>query len=428
MEKLFCSITAALLSAAMLMGTAVSAYESEPEFEIDTDPVVGITQVFNETPISEEVVEEEVAVDEDWDWDYVYWDNTPKYSTNPELTADSANEDTIFLTWNKYKNAKSAKLYRYVESKKKYCLMKEIKEGDYAFDYCDYAATGLKSDTSYSFKIKFLNSKGKELKSDTVKASTKAAAPSLVIKRTSKKCSVIWKAKQKNATGFELYYKQDDISAYTFYWSNFTSVESLKKSGFKLLKSSSEKASGKMNIKVDKPYSLVVCSYKVVNGKKVYSALSDEKGTYQPGAWINNLKLESESVVKGNELKLVKKYVNSVVKKGMSNEEKFKAIFELVHSHGEYQNDISKIDGNRPVWQIMEKQEGQCASWAFCLDAMLEYAGFDVRVVRGTRTNGQHFWCQIKLNGKYYDVDAHLGDYLVENKGTYHDYKVVEVY
>lgn len=89
----------------------------------------------------------------------------------------------------------------------------------------------------------------------------------------------------------------------------------------------------------------------------------------------------------------------------------------------------NKIDGNRPVWQIMIKGEGQCASWAFCLDAMLKYAGFNTRVVRGTRPSGQHFWCQLKLNGKWYDLDAQLGDFLIEYTScSSHDYVVKEAF
>lgn len=89
-----------------------------------------------------------------------------------------------------------------------------------------------------------------------------------------------------------------------------------------------------------------------------------------------------------------------------------------------------KIDGNRPVWQIMEKQEGQCASWAFCLDAMLEYAGFNVKVVRGLRSNSQqHFWCQIELHGQMYYLDTHFGPFLTgPYSGSYGGYKVVETY
>lgn len=78
----------------------------------------------------------------------------------------------------------------------------------------------------------------------------------------------------------------------------------------------------------------------------------------------------------------------------------------------------------------MEKQEGQCASWAFCLDAMLEYAGFDVKVVRGLRSTGQqHFWCQIELHGQMYNLDAHIG-YLLSGpySESYLGYKVVETY
>lgn len=417
-------ILAAFLSAATVMCSApsASAFFFAVEEEIAEEVVEEVVEVAP-APIAPEI--------DDGGTTYYFYDilflETPKYSKDPDLSADKVKGDSITLSWNKYKGASYVRLYRYLPSKKKYYRLAELKTGSQGFDYCTYTDDGLQGGTSYNYKIKFFSSSGKELKEDGVKITTKAAAPSLAIKRTSKNAYVYWTSRQKNASGYELYYKQQDISN-SYFVSAPSSVKSLKSNGFKLLKSSSQTASGKTTLKVNKPYSLVACTYKLVNGKKVYSDLTPIRNTFAPGAWINNTKLNPKAVTKGEELKLVEKYVNSVIKKGMSNEEKLQAIFDLVHSHGNYQNDIYKIDGSRPVWQIMEKQEGQCASWAFCLDAMLEYVGFDIRVVRGTRPSGQHFWCQIAANGKYYDLDAHLGDFMVEHKGSYRDYVIVETF
>ena len=124
----------------------------------------------------------------------------------------------------------------------------------------------------------------------------------------------------------------------------------------------------------------------------------------------NNIKLgKSNITTSGEELDLVKYYVDQWVKDDMTNEEKLYAIYNGVYQRGSY-TDIYKINGNRPVWQIMVKQEGQCATWAFALYHMLEYAGFDARVIRGLRGTQQHFWTEIDAgNGKWIAADAHLG-------------------
>lgn len=61
------------------------------------------------------------------------------------------------------------------------------------------------------------------------------------------------------------------------------------------------------------------------------------------------------------------------------------------------------------VLQLLVKKEGQCATWAFGTYYIMKYAGFDVRVVRGVRNKcdggGQHFWCQMTLQGKKYNID-----------------------
>lgn len=345
--------------------------------------------------------------------------------TNPLVAVQASNMDSIILKWIPDSSTESFTTYIYDNKKEKYC--KYFSQNyDSGISYID----DVKPETEYKILVRKFDADGNIIFSEKVSITTRIATPTLIV-CTDKKAKISWKSNSDLATGYELYAMEQPLKDYYPYvnygeWS----YKELDKRGFRLIKKSDEAASDSITFKTNKPYNVIVRTFYYENGEKVYSLFSHGTNTLCAASYLNALTLNSNEVCSGNELKLVKKYVDSVITDDMTNYEKLEAIFNLVHSHGTYQNDINKIDGNRPVWQIMEKQEGQCASWAFCLDAMLEYVGFDVKVVRGLRETGQqHFWCQIELHGNMYNLDAHLGSCLTgPYSESYIGYKIVEIY
>lgn len=155
--------------------------------------------------------------------------------------------------------------------------------------------------------------------------------------------------------------------------------------------------------------------YRTVNKKKVYADYTFDYSTFGARALVNTVKLNPVAAASSEELQLVKDFVDKHTDSSMTNEEKLFALLKGIHRSGaKYQMDISKIDGNRPVWQLFVKKEGQCATWAFTTYYVLKYVGFDVRVVRGVRDKrdggGQHFWCQLTLHGKVYTIDTQFDE------------------
>lgn len=343
----------------------------------------------------------------------------------PLIAVQADNMDSIILKWIPDSSTESFTIYIYDNKKEKYC---KYSSGDYDSGMAYIEDTV--PETEYKILFRKFDDDGNIIFSEKATVTTRIATPILTI-CTDKKAKVTWKSNSNLATGYELYAMEDDPKNYYSYV-NFSewSYKELEKRGFRLIKQSDETASGSIALKTNKAYSVIVRTFYFENGEKICSSFSRGANTASTASYVNALELSPKAVCSGDELKLVKKCVDSVITDDMTNYEKLEAIFNLVHSHGSYQNDINKIDGNRPVWQIMEKQEGQCASWAFCLDAMLEYAGFDVKVVRGLRSTGQqHFWCQIELHGQMYNLDAHIGYLLSEPYSeSYLGYKVVETY
>lgn len=429
MTRIGKKILAAVSAFAVAAGTVLSL----PSANIEADAYY----VWNDIEVEEEVVEEvetfvfdpnNFVLDSDTGV-YVYTVKPSKTTkttssksskkTVKKLTCTATTGTTASLEWKANSKAKYYKAYMYVASQNKYGLWEKF------YASSSHTLTGLSPDTSYKFCLRAFNSNDKVLSTEYVSFSTTAGAPKLVLASSGTSCNITWKSAQKDASGYELYYLNKEYRS----WGSYPTAADIKNKGFALLKKCDSTASEPVAIKNDKQRTFVVRTYKVKDGKKIYSDFSMPKQTISAEAYVNALTLKPTAVVSGEEYQLTQKYINKWITADMSNYEKFDKILTEVNSHGNYQDDITKINGNRNVWQIMEKGEGQCATWAFCCYAMMEYVGFDIRVPRGVRTSGQqHFWCQIKLDGKWYDFDPHIGDGLSENEDNQYRGYVIQEY
>lgn len=380
-----------------------NAYDYDIVEEVEEEAEGEIIYVFNNKVITEKTT------------------SSSKKKTVKKLTCTETTGTTALFQWKANSKASYYKAYMYVADKKKYGLWEKFNASS------SHTITGLKPDTTYKFCLRAFSSKDKVLSTEYVSFSTKAGAPKLKISAGGGNCTISWTASQKNACGYELYYVNKE---YRTWYNESPKVSDINKNGFALLKKSDTTASEALGIKNDRQRTFVVRTYKVVDGKKIYSDFSVPKQTMNAEAYVNALTLKPTAVVRGEEYQLTQKYINQWITADMSNYEKFDKILTEVNAHGNYQDDITKINGNRNVWQIMEKGEGQCATWAFCCYAMMEYVGFDIRVPRGVRPSGQqHFWCQIQLDGKWYDFDPHIGYGLSENvDNQYRDYQIKEYF
>lgn len=439
--------TAVLAAAVMTFTAAVPAYadyyfdgdswvwyDDDQDYDESSEDWQNVEQPQEAAPagydIYEDVPDEDVDADEEVEaedevvdgWDPFPRTDYPKFTYLESL-------DYGIKVGIKSSDVSKCKLYIYDKKKDKYVFYDEC--GPEFFENLLFNGSlvidGLKAGTTYKFKLVSYGKNGKKIRAEYLTAKTLSKAPHVVIKNNGKKATVSWKAVQPGASGYEVYKRKAEKTSGTVIHLTkpIYNLERLKKDGFELSKRKTGKTSGKITLKTGNGWEYAVRTFKVVNGKRVYSGFSEPISTESIDAYLNSKKAVSHVYSSGSELELVKKYVAQVTTKDMTNAEKTKAIYELCYSHGTYQNDIYKIDASRPVWQLMVKGEGQCATWAYSLHSMLEYAGIDCRVVRGLRSSGQqHFWCQIKINGSWYDIDAHLGTYLSKHNGDYMGYVI----
>lgn len=127
---------------------------------------------------------------------------------------------------------------------------------------------------------------------------------------------------------------------------------------------------------------------------------------------------------KQNEIRAkVKEIVAKVIKPGMSDFEKEKALHDYIVENGEYdvkalkeaeKNNFSSIpkgyeDSFNP-YGILVKGVGVCASYAGSLKLLCNEAKIDCVVVSGKMQNISHAWNKVKLDNMYYNVDATNND------------------
>lgn len=107
--------------------------------------------------------------------------------------------------------------------------------------------------------------------------------------------------------------------------------------------------------------------------------------------------------------------VEQVVKEGMSDEQKVKAIHDYLIYHADYANNV--VDKNAKKWiygaeGVLLHQEGVCESYAVAFYMMAKIAGLDCHYVAGsvTTTGDDHAWNRVKVDGEWYYIDCTWDD------------------
>lgn len=118
--------------------------------------------------------------------------------------------------------------------------------------------------------------------------------------------------------------------------------------------------------------------------------------------------------------------VNQVIKDGMSEEEKVKAIHDyLIYSanyvnNGDYESAEKWAAG---AGGVLIHKEGTCNSYTIAFYMMAVSAGLDCRYVTGM-AGGYHAWNQVKVDGTWYYIDCTWDDPIVNGiSGGGEDYE-----
>ncbi len=109
--------------------------------------------------------------------------------------------------------------------------------------------------------------------------------------------------------------------------------------------------------------------------------------------------------------------VGQVVRDGMSDREKVKAIHDYLIYHANYVNNGNYATAENWAYGaegVLLHREGVCQSYAIAFYMMATASGVDCEYVTGTATNalssGGHAWNRVKIDGKWYYIDCTWDD------------------
>lgn len=229
---------------------------------------------------------------------------------------------------------------------------------------------------------------------------------------SSSSAKLVWQHMSK-AKGYEIYRKTDSGS-----WKRIKTIRDGRLTSYKDKK-----------LKAGKTYQYKMRSYRKVNGTKCYSKFSDVykvttkkpsvKGSYKTGS-VYGPSLSSSKLTQVR--RVVQSFKDNYIKKGMTKYEKLWTAFCYLRDNCSYADSWQK-NGANTAWGALVYGEAQCSGYARAMKALCDAIGISCRYVHANSkaVNPSHQWVQVKLDGKWYIVDAQGGFFLV-GSNTWKDY------
>ena len=114
------------------------------------------------------------------------------------------------------------------------------------------------------------------------------------------------------------------------------------------------------------------------------------------------------------EVELGKEIIKKIIKNGMSDYEKVKAINDYMMLNVSYDSENLKNNTIPAVSYTalgaMEKKVAVCAGYAKMFQVLANCAGLEATYVTGDTPYGYHAWNQVKVEGKWYNIDVTWND------------------
>jgi transglutaminase-like putative cysteine protease len=160
----------------------------------------------------------------------------------------------------------------------------------------------------------------------------------------------------------------------------------------------------------------------ITYGYNVYSGQSIEGYRAEPRELKAGEKVVMEVQPDAASKKLYSKLDNvlkTIIKPGMNETAKVKAIHDYVVSHMTYSGRADYISSDNALIAL-EKGKGVCVHYASLFHYLARQAGLNSRVLQGPALVGQHAWNAVYVNGKWLFVDTTLDDTKKTTEYTYY--------
>ena len=174
-------------------------------------------------------------------------------------------------------------------------------------------------------------------------------------------------------------------------------------------------------VKEGKTYKYKIRSYSVVSGKKIYSSFSSVRkvslkrltvrGDYKANS-VYGPSLNSSQLMQVR--RVVQSFKTNYIRKGMSEYDKALAVFLYLRSNCSYARRGLQYNNANNAWGALVYNEAQCSGFARVMKELCDGVGVKCKYVHANSkaVNPSHQWNEIRINGKWYIVDAQSGFFL----------------
>ena len=174
-------------------------------------------------------------------------------------------------------------------------------------------------------------------------------------------------------------------------------------------------------VKAGKTYKYKIRSYSIVSGKKIYSSFSSVRkvslkrltvrGDYKANS-VYGPSLNSSQLMQVR--RVVQSFKTNYIRKGMSEYDKALAAFLYLRSNCSYARRGWQYNNANNAWGALVYNEAQCSGFARAMKALCDGVGVKCKYVHANSkaVNPSHQWNEIRINGKWYIVDAQSGFFL----------------
>ncbi|MBN6188993.1 hypothetical protein JQN58_19245 [Aneurinibacillus sp. BA2021] len=118
----------------------------------------------------------------------------------------------------------------------------------------------------------------------------------------------------------------------------------------------------------------------------------------------------------------VKKIVKAILRPGMNEHEKVKAVHDYIVSHVDYDDSLTEFS----AYAALTKGKTVCNGYALLANKMLKAAGIENKIASGYAVNASgkpelHAWNLVRIEGKWYHIDCTWDD-LGEGKEVFYPF------
>ena len=123
-----------------------------------------------------------------------------------------------------------------------------------------------------------------------------------------------------------------------------------------------------------------------------------------------NIGIYAHDGVTTMELNGVRQVLNKIIKPGMTDVERIKAVHDWIAKHTTYVEDYYSLDTSRSfIYNLVYNKTAICQGYAVTFYVMMVELGIECTIISGD-AGGPHAWNAVKLDGNWYYVDVTWDD------------------